>query len=1225
MAEPIDPLSVAAPVNGFEQYDSYAKPIQSLAQLSRGIYNFPAGAVDLIGLASRGIRLAGVPGMDRTIQNLDDASQGWRDMVSNFTRIPEGHSWHETIPEAVGQAIVPIPGGPIAALTQNAGKAGRVAAKITDAVLLPGTHNPTMANLGTNAALAGLIDQGAQAYMGNPDTLMNSVNGALGVKGARAAEPIDPFSVASAPTDPLGVTTHTAPADPYDPLGIAVGGTPQVAEKSWWHDNSSYVVGGLAGAAMMAGALMKFRRYGSPPMASMTDPALPAVKPDNATSLSTVIRKGTVDAEAPLYGSLTEGPIKDEVQWRLHRQTRQGAQASAVEFAKTGQSPGASTASAPAFSQILTDVGAWDGAKLDTLNKYMLSQTELERRAYARTVPGAKSGVMPGMSWASDSDLRSNVLTGAADPDVVNVADRLRRNYDAVLEHGVNRGMLSRSQVNTWQRVNRNYAPLAETEPGALSYNERIKQLLGGDTNIGQELNDAQHTMTRSLIEGGGAQNPLNVVQASEQYLVNMMSAIEKNDATRFALRALTTDTNTRGVVKQVPVGGDYSIMDRGVTKHYKVDDPYILKALQVDPYITNAFTGTMRKLWTSGVTGKAWPFFSIGKSWLYDVPMVAMMRPSGMATGYLDYGMQRLTGGRFGMPLDPTTYVASLQGTAKHILSNQAYNTSLALRDAVNRNTFLARALGPAHVQSWSDSLMSRYMNSVLHDTNRYGGIDVSLYKDSVNGMQSYIDSIRGTPLASLYGHVLEGFQSGVRLGMVDLTRSLPTGLSMREAVSHARNAVGDVTRSGDANWYRQFAEAVPFLNVAVQEGARMTDFMKKNPGRALTSVILGMAMPKVMENLLWSSMSDDHREYYHKHMPDYVRSTHWTLPKPGGGPSDYYSLPMPPGFAPIADLASNMVSDVLSLRSGPLTPVVQNIRQMLGISNKQPSAPGVGETGAEKYNDFWLGVKNYLVPPVPPVLQAAVVAATGQKIDPANPPGEMGQRLSQERTSGLSGGGKVFDDILGIGVQGLLSSVFGTVADALVSAARDGRNGLARNGVNGMLENLGQNVGMTTEKALPFMFSGSLNDSTFTKQKQLLQKKGEGIDALNKEAQLIATSGTSRNRSPGGTVVEGDRPDYSVDPAVAAAAGILRNYSSAISTRRTEIDNTRGAILNTQSSQSQKPREVRDRSNELKRQEMDQTEALLALVRSIEAEIAQATGQQAFKFEDISTGKRR
>jgi len=1210
-------------------YDNYPAPLKSIAQFSRGIADAPAGGLDVLSLITRLSQNLPLqvtadgrqPDMSRLIDWLDNTSANYKQRVSDAMGVPQGGQWYETMPEAVGQAVFPIPGGLEAQAAKTGSKALRTAGEIADAVLVPGTINPSAKTLAMNAGVAATMDQGINKYA-NPDyqTVLDAGINAL-APGAQAADTESPF--------PTSTSTSTG----VEPLDFEPG--LNVDEQTWWQRNRDWIVGGTVAAGVGAYLMKRYAKVSAPPKVGM---GVPSVEP-GVTPLATKAKQAVFDAETPTW-DLANPQDRQFIRENLLQRTRQGADTSAAEYIKTGAAPGASPVQAPSLAKVKTVFDAMEPQKQDLLNQYMTAQTLKDSRIAARNVPGARRGVTPdrvinpatGQRY-TDQELDTIIMAGRADPDVAAVANQLRLVSNGLVEHAVQRGVLSRMSALQITRNNPNYAPLMDVNNAAGTTRwERLKQFFGS-TSVGDQAEKTAQFMARTRQEASGVTAPLNTMDAHMINTQATMAWIEKTSAINDVLRRLQgarrVTISGRPLVERVSPNREhnFSTMERGKTVYYNIRDQNLLQALNVEPYHVVGVTNGLRKLWTSGVTGKLRPYFAIGKSWLYDAPAAATMRPQGHALGYLDYNAQRFLGQKAGDVvstlgmIDPTVYLSALSGVAKHIDANASFSMSMAMNRAIQKNGRLVQMLGPQNVQLVADWLEQSYKESFLHQVNRYGGVDASLHRDTVNGVQSLAKTWEGHPIGTFYNNVLEGFHTGGRLQQAWLSYKL--GRPINTAVAEGRQAAGDLTRKGGSKMVGRITSAVPFSNVALQEISRIGRFAAEHPVRFASSLAFGMMVPKAMEAMYWSHLSDAHRQFYYEQMPEYVRSAGFVLPVPGAPPEDYLMLPMHPGMMLVANSAADLVSLMLDLRGTSMdNPLQISIKDFLGIGDMPTHDPIIE-------SNPWIAseqaLKNFAVAPIPPVFQVPFAAATGQRLE-FDAPGEMGRPPMMDRTPGLFGGGRTKDDVASATLQEILSSAFGTVMDSLFETARETKFGFQRDGITGAAENVGEDFLLNTKKAFPYLFPGALKNSTYTEQKRMLRSKMDGVKTLLDQFSGEFSQGTFRTKSAGKPFPSGDTRSISGDPRILNAMAVSQFALRTLNARNDEINTIRESINRTRGSATLRPMERAKELRELTRQEQDATELLLSQVRSVEENIRSAVPDLGeFKFEDWSTGAPR
>jgi hypothetical protein len=297
----------------------------------------------------------------------------------------------------------------------------------------------------------------------------------------------------------------------------------------------------------------------------------------------------------------------------------------------------------------------------------------------------------------------------------------------------------------------------------------------------------------------------------------HLFDAAGKNRAAVASMQAATQI----GIAQQVPAGtkGAVKVMEQGQTKHYTIDDPYIMEAVTALNYQPPGFFSpfsTFKKWLTIGVTAS--PTFKIKN----------LMRDSLQAIGTA-----------------PMSYnVASnvMKGFKKGSQETQTFASMLAggglirfgsMLDGTNRTNYMIERQGGILLNEGGWKKLQRQMTGLVEAYAELG------------------DRLENVNRVSLYEHLLS------------------KGYSQAEANFMSRDLM-DFSLQGRWPVVRFLAQSVPFLNARLQGLSKLGRGAKEDP-RRFGYVVGAVAMASIALMLAYEDDED------WKKRPDWDRDTNW------------------------------------------------------------------------------------------------------------------------------------------------------------------------------------------------------------------------------------------------------------------------------------------------------------------------------------------------------------
>lgn len=479
------------------------------------------------------------------------------------------------------------------------------------------------------------------------------------------------------------------------------------------------------------------------------------------------------------------------------------------------------------------------------LDKLLRIRDDLDSRA---------AGQGTAFHGVSDAALRAEELKLASNPALSRMAAHQQDLMKKLLDYMEKRGFISKETHAEISKTHPNYLPRIEAVQGdqkasrewfskglwnALASNDPVR----GKHAIQQLLERSNASLPREQLLDAKT----SVAVAYE----SAIRAVETNALRRQVVDALygQKDRNGHLIVEKVKEFSPevVTIIRNGKHEYYKVADPVMRQALEFAPNTVNAVNAAARNAFqrlTTGNIAEMWNVLASGgvpiqtiKTLMWDTPLAIAARPKGTSFGILE-AMRALPQG-------------VLDGIYEKTLRNL-----LAATDKMVMSDFFSGAVSPATAKRWNDKLREMWATSTIGMFKRHGGagghtIDLADY-DNLRTMManyaplSYHNSIRAGTLSSgartLFNQwtwLHETLNQSLRHGFMDVNLPKPKNFAELTArwreIEDIANKTARLTADYRARGRSPITGSVLYANPAIQEFAKITEVMKKNPTRLI------------------------------------------------------------------------------------------------------------------------------------------------------------------------------------------------------------------------------------------------------------------------------------------------------------------------------------------------------------------------------------------------------
>jgi hypothetical protein len=597
----------------------------------------------------------------------------------------------------------------------------------------------------------------------------------------------------------------------------------------------------------------------------------------------------------------------------------------------------------------------------------------------------AKNVRMSLVDW-SDDELTSIIRRAEADPDIV----KLRRVYaeitDKMIDYRVRTGDIDADTAkqwrDDWQGV---YMPLFNDpylgKTGWRRWLHHVGQQMKGnikaEASVGQERTVSPSlTRARNLDTDKADQvnQPLEPLLALNTYVARTVRHVQLNEVRRQFVDIMNSDPITSRGLRRVEFNSPANtvftslshaqlsnplfhgqvrdhmlpINKSGKVEFWEFGDASIRTALNFSPYTVMPVLNLFRRIKQRTTTGNLAPWFA-PTALLFDTIGSITRRP-GRSFGLIDEAVQRLSGGRLGIPGDPTVFLSAIGGAIKGVAWDQQLRVwgEWLANDLGAGSSYFGKMLtiagGKDRLQHVGEAMINRYMRTTTGVLQREGHFgSTATWLDAGSDLGEGLSAQTTNPLLRQYQAVLEGVHNGAKImffnrNMAALRRQYPNGVPRHEVVRLAhetRTLAGNMQRAGASKWVQGITSSLPYSNVVLQSmshfyGALTFGGFRGNNLHHGMSAWMGMfnyAFLFPLAGVTMINMSNDRvRNWYYNELAPWQRAGTVVLPTPDGlmkpaeerEPSDYVLLPLAPEAVPLKEMALVAWNKLYPIRPG-------------------------------------------------------------------------------------------------------------------------------------------------------------------------------------------------------------------------------------------------------------------------------------------------------------------
>jgi hypothetical protein len=599
---------------------------------------------------------------------------------------------------------------------------------------------------------------------------------------------------------------------------------------------------------------------------------------------------------------------------------------------------------------------------ISDLSDYLHAHNELDTRRAAQmkwaqgqvaagnTLPGVLPEIRPGISHKTTAELRAIVSAGDATPAFKSILDEKNDMVDKFLQFAKQRGLIDQGDYTAMRNAFPNYVPDIEFNGPTTKWGkvlDTVKNFGLDKTDIGK-MQDVQSLMTRSLEHNGGAQNPMNALDALDQYFQNMMKWADINDVRRMSMKAgeAWNSGNATEIFKRV--GPDaaqaadvFKWRDGGREFYTQVKDPVFAAAIRANPLFSMPILNSWRLLRQNFITGAFAPWFAL-KNLIYTSTVGSLNRPNGTAFGLLDKGAQ-LAGFAPGIKGDPTAALTGAYGAYLGLYGHFVDGVSQTMRQSLRDNGTISKLLGPNVTDSIAKLTGDAYARSALHEMQRVGAYTgMSSASRSEVGLTSQLEKLvpkyassypAVRTLYNTYDAIMSSIHGGGELGYFAINRAnAVTVPEVNRLAAQVRTLVGDPARSGSNTYVRALTTSTKYANITAQGLAATVSAFRKNPIQYATGIATLLGVPAVMLASRLADMPLEDRMQYFNGWTSSQRTAKIPVPIAGAHPDEWPTADIPSEIRPHWAAVMTLVDAIFGLSKGVIdAPENQGLKRVL------------------------------------------------------------------------------------------------------------------------------------------------------------------------------------------------------------------------------------------------------------------------------------------------------
>lgn len=566
-----------------------------------------------------------------------------------------------------------------------------------------------------------------------------------------------------------------------------------------------------------------------------------------------------------------------------------------------------------------------------------------------------------------------------------------------------------------------------------------------------------------------------------------------------------------------------------------------------------------------------------------YGAVATLVNRPKGTSAGIFDKGMQRLSGGKFGVRADPTFVAQTVYQAGENVVAVLAKYAAKAIEN-VATNHSMHSGSGPGTLDAMGKSLSSFYKRTVLHDLETRGlrGGATPMYQAKAQTMADIEASMspvtrasKGWTTARDFIHDIFGAVGNAPQGTFFKQNK---GLMSDELLTtRTRNVMGDPSKSGLAksNFGKGVGGAIvisPWGGVTVQATKRFLQAWKENPLGTATAIFGTVAIPSMMITKWNMSLGPEYLDYQMlQRTPDQASGSFY-VGIPGRPPQEGVEIRLDQPMRPFKVLVDTLFGHQFGMYDGSIfDPKNELVKQALqaGIS--------------ERYGIWGSAMKSaagQLAPAIPPALNAANIAMGGSEVGRTYV--DAPTRIVENRNRGASDStsshidNKLFGYNVSAEMEAMVSAIGGQVGrgiyETLTGIAQGKKDSLSASDIRSdFTDRFGQRISQANREIAPIWGHAQVMSPSQEATAQALRPKIDGIkklDAASEKLRSLSGSGAELSGGRGREInaLVGEGPVKFADQQMYALARnaqvFMRQYNNTISGQLKDLYEQRASV---------------------------------------------------------------
>lgn len=578
-------------------------------------------------------------------------------------------------------------------------------------------------------------------------------------------------------------------------------------------------------------------------------------------------------------------------------------------------------------------------------------------------------GHLPRIKQMTVAEAKANLAAMRKDPVLKQLEGEYRKVMQNMLDFSEEVGFVDKNYKQALNKDRSMFVPSMSADDVDAPLWERLGRALvrGPDDDSNMEK------MIPKLKKRDDEAAILNRVPPMDAMAAYMSFFIPYGNANRLRMQFLenalaSPNADIRGSVRKLKQGASDYDPEKIVT-YYKdgerirveVADPALIHALKFSPAsakypLFNAWRQT-KQMFTTGIMA---PLFA-STALLREGVLASVQRPVGRQMGYIDKGLQYVSGGRIGFRGDLTSIAAGVFNIPRDLVPRAmlAFSDEIHSSLMAGNSTFwngIDKLAGKGTSLAMADRMRNAYITSMRGMLDSYGGYNVGMTADSIAKSKKVLDVASQAWTAKFgesslgawksYRAAIESMNNAARLAFwsqnwkptMDIrqqkrlavdTRELSGNLTLRgsgplKAELRKPQGFPEKARQGFTQLFNRafpqtaLTETSLYYNPMVQGLSRFAKSFHGDATGTAVGLMNALTVPAVAGVVVAAHLDSDdvqgYMDYMFNRRPEWMKASSMYFPIPGLPPEQGLEIPISPDMGVIAYMQQSMMDQLFS-----------------------------------------------------------------------------------------------------------------------------------------------------------------------------------------------------------------------------------------------------------------------------------------------------------------------